>query len=76
MSWGDLDTCKKLSGPKIESQLRNTFGQSLIVTLYVLTYIINRILILNRIRMTDGGRLTRCQGTLQEMQGNEIFGPT
>ena len=26
---------KKLSGPKIESQLRNTFGQSLIATLYV-----------------------------------------
>ena len=25
---------KKMSGPKIESQLRNTFGQSLIVTLY------------------------------------------
>ena len=25
---------KKLSGPKMESQLRNTFGQSLISTLY------------------------------------------
>ena len=28
---------KKLSGPKMESQLRNTFGQSLISTLYVQT---------------------------------------
>ena len=30
---------KKLSGPKMESQLRNTFGQSLISTLYLQCFV-------------------------------------
>ncbi len=35
-TFGEPPICiKKLSEPKIESQLRNTFGQSLISTLYV-----------------------------------------
>ena len=32
--WWAPQMHKKLSGPKMESQLRNTFGQSLIATLY------------------------------------------
>ena len=35
---------KKLSGPKIESQLRNTFGQSLISTLYVIKITFHKFL--------------------------------
>ncbi len=34
-SWWAPHMHKKLSGPKMESQLRNTFSQSLIVTLYI-----------------------------------------
>ena len=34
--WWAPQMHKKLSGPKMESQLRNTFGQSLIVTLYII----------------------------------------
>ena len=43
---------KKLSGPKMESQLRNTFGQSLISTLYVCIYMYSLFTFFNQIFYT------------------------